>query len=358
MPDWPEPIQTLRNHFPEEMRLLRGGAGFVSGIVLVFAIFVGLLGGNWQLGYAHDWILTSIFGLFVPGAIGLVSPLWYWVGRPVWDRIDRPGNRYFERWRTARFLPGQIGAVLGISLFSLVNATSGFWIQTLIPFGLALGLGSPVWFWLLRPLAKEWSPSWVPAASETPFPEGFAGRTLSGIGVLFVMAVAVTAVIALPVAAIGEPVTSNGLTVSIPESRTTTEVIESDGESRTVTHDWRFLLVRLSVDNEANAPRSIPGRTEGDVAVIAPECSANNFGEPANNCNQAYLDGDFRADGKEYPYYDTRQEAVGGTIRPGEGLSGWVVFRIENRPVQNPSFDAMVVIDDVGRWRLPDEWRA
>jgi hypothetical protein len=179
---------------------------------------------------------------------------------------------------------------------------------------------------------------------------------LPAIGVLFVIGVAVTAVIAVPVVAVGEPVASNGLSVSITETRTTTEVTELGGDSVAATHEWRLLLVRLEVYNVANGPRPVPGQSVGDVAVIAPECGANNFGEPANNCNRAYLDGDFRADDEEYTNWDDRQAAVGGTIASGERLSGWLVFRIEGSPSQTPSFDAMVIVDDVGRWTLPAEW--
>ena len=181
-----------------------------------------------------------------------------------------------------------------------------------------------------------------------------AVRILLAIGVLLVISVAVTARIALPVAGVREPVASNGLSVSITETRTTTEVTELDGQSVEATHGWRLLLVRLEVHNVGDGPRPVPGRSVGDIAVIAPECEANTFGEPANNCNQAYLDGAFRADGEEYANYDARQEAVGGTLSPGERITGWLVFRIERSPTRKPSFDAMVIVDNVGRWVLLD----
>lgn len=239
-----------------------------------------------------------------------------------------------------------------------MSATSRFWVQTLIPFGLLLGLVSPLWYWVGRPIVGARVPRVVPTPSDVPSPAVPVVRILPAIGVLFVIGVAVTAVIALPVAPVGEPVTSNGPSVSITETRTTTEVTELDGQSVAASHGWRLLLVRIEVQNVADEPRPVPGQSVGDIAVIAPECGANNFGEPANNCNQVYLDGDFRADGEEYANYDARQETVGGTISSGERITGWLVFRIERSPTRNPSFDAVVIVDDVGRWTLPAGWRS
>ena len=338
------------------MRILRGLGGLVAGVIIVFEVFVVLLSGNWQLGYTHDWLLTTIFGLLVPAGLGIVSPLWYWIGRPLWARFDRPGRQYLRRWGDGTFLLGLAGPLVGASLFFLVSATSPFWVQTLIPFGLAIGLACPSWFWVVRPIAGDRIPRVVPMPSDVPSSAVPLVRMLPAIGVLFVIGVAVTAVIALPVVAVGEPVASNGLSVSITETRTTTEVTEPGGDSVTATHGWGLLLVHLEVHNVADGPRPVPGRSVGDIAVIAPECGANNFGEPANNCNQAYLDGDFRANGEEFTNWDDRQAAVDGTIGPGERLSGWLVFRIEGSPVQNPSFGAVVVVEDVGRWTLPAEW--
>jgi len=358
MPDWPGPIRILRGQLPAEMRILRGAGGLLAGGVVVFEVLVVLLGGNWQLGYTHDWLLTTIFGLLIPAGVGILSPLWLWVGRPLWVRFDRSGQQRLPEWRGATFLPGLVGPLAGASLFFLVSATSRFWVQTLIPFGLLLGIVSPLWYWVVRPIAGDRLARVVPMPSDVPSPAVPAVRILPAIGVLFVIGMAVTAVIALPVAAVGEPVASDGLSVSITETQTVTEVTDLEGQSVAATHDWRLLLVRLEVHNVADGPRAVPGQSVGDIAVIAPECGANNFGEPANNCNQAYLDGDFRADGEEYANYDARQEAVGGTISSGERITGWLVFRIERSPTQTPSFDVMVIVDDVGRWTLPAGWRS
>lgn len=357
MVDWPGPIQGFRASLPTEMRILRGVGGLLGGTVLLFATFVVLLGGNWRLGYTHEWLLTTIFGFFIAAGVGIVSPLWYWLGRPIWFRFDRPGRQFVSRLEVAKFLPGLLGSLIGAGLFFLVSATSGFWVQTLIPFGLAIGIGSPLWFWILRPLVGHRIPRFLWVNADLPSPAGFAVNVLPAVAGLFVAGVIVTWVIALPIVAVGQPVPADGLTVSVSETRTTTEVTELGGDSLTVTHDRGLLLVRLVVDNDGTNSRPLPGRSVGDITVIAPECGANNFGEPANNCNQAYLDGDFRADGEEYANYDERQEAIGGTLAAGERVSGWLVFRIEGPPTGTTSFDAMVIVDDVGRWRLGDDWR-
>ena len=357
MVDWPGPIRTLRGRLPTELRLLRGAAGFLGGLLLVFGVFVVLLGGNWRLGYTHEWLLTTIFGLFIAAGVGILSPLWYWIGRPIWFRIDRPGRQFVGRWEAAKFLPGLLGSLIGAGLFFLVSATSGFWVQTLIPFGLAIGLVSPLWFWVFRPFVGHRLPNFPFIDADLPSPAALAVSVLPTVAVLFGVGVIVTWVIALPIVGVGQPVSADGVTVSVLDTRTTTEVTELEGRSVRATHEWRLLLVRLVVDNEGTSPRPLAGRSVGDIALIAPEGGANNFGGPANNWNEAYLDGDFRADGVEYANYSERQESAGGTLAAGDRVSGWLVFRIESPPTGPPTFDAMVIVDDVGRWRLGDDWR-
>ena len=74
MPDWPGPVSSIRERLPAEMRILRGLGGFLAGILITFEVFVVLLGGNWRLGYTHEWLLTTIFGLFVPSVFGSGPP--------------------------------------------------------------------------------------------------------------------------------------------------------------------------------------------------------------------------------------------------------------------------------------------
>lgn len=350
--DWPEPIRTLRGYIPAEMRVLRGAIGLIGGIILGFEIILLMLSGNWHLGYTHERFLASLLGLLVPAAIGIISPLWYWVGRPVWYRIERPGLTVVHRWRDARFLPGLAGAVIGGSLFFPVSATSRFWVQTLVPFGLLVGFASPVWFWIVRPGAGQWIDTTLPSGFSPASFRKKSVRLLAVVGVLFVTSMAVTAMIALPVVSIGDPTRSNGVSVAITDVRTTTEVTERGGMTVEAAHNWQLLLVRLTVENEGETRRPLPGRTVGDIAVIAPECIANNFGEPTNNCNQVHLDGNFSTNGEDYTTYNVRYESVDGMIAPGQRLSGWLVFRLENPPSNESSFDAMVIVDGVGRWKI------
>lgn len=82
---WPAPIRTLRGYLPAEMRVLRGAGGALVGVILFGSILSILLGGNWHLGYGDDRILVAIFLVLLPAGLGVASPIWYWLGRPVWD---------------------------------------------------------------------------------------------------------------------------------------------------------------------------------------------------------------------------------------------------------------------------------
>lgn len=364
---WPAPIRTLRGVLPAEMRVLRGAAGFLGGVLLVGLVFVELLGSNWQLGFRYTQPLTVIFLALIPGGIGIVSPLWYWLGRPVWYRLERPGGWLFRRWRRARFLPGLVGPLFGIWLFIPVSATSRFWTQLLIPLGLLVALASPLWWWVGRPLLIEYLEAAF--ARRLSLPDPLAGgstgplrtamaRLVPAAVLLIVVSAAVTAVISLPVVPMGEPVDHDGLVVTVSEPRSTNSLTEVEGEARRATDSWRFLLLRITVENRAAEPRPLPSASIGDVAVIAPECDAQTFGEPSNNCNQLYLDRSFSVDGRTFTSYAERREAAGRSLGPGETVTGWVAFRIEGQPVRNPDFEAMVIVEDISRWSLGEDWLA
>lgn len=349
--------------------MARGAVGLGAGVLVLFGVFVTLLGGNWQLGFRHDWVLTLIFVDLVPAALGILSPVWYWIGRPLWYHLGRPGGRRFEHWQSARFLPGILGPLVGIALLFPVSATSRFWIQILVPFGLMVGVGSPLWFWFLRPLASAWDrgpripltnrvTAGLPAGvldrlSRTP------GSRVVAIGLaLLLLSAAVTVVIALPVNAPGESVRSNGLTVSVTDIRTTDSLTTADGETTSADDTWGFLLVRIAVENRGASSRSLPGTGIGSIAVIAPACEAMTFGEPRNNCNSAYVGQNFTAGGETYRTYEEEVVATDGTIEPGQRVAGWLAYRIESAPSADPAFEAMIVVDDIGRWTLGDDWRA
>lgn len=361
MSAWPAPIRTARGFLPAEMRVLRGGLGFVGGVALVFGATVQLLGGNWQLGFRHDWILTAIFFVFFSGAVGILSPLWFWLGRPVWFRVDRPGAGLVNPEHPPHFLAGLAGAVLGLALMFPVSATSRFPVQPLFPLGLFVGITTPLWYWVGRPIAgarvhrsSVFGPWFVEEQSGSPA-VAFGRRVLPAAAVVLIASFAVTAAIALPVAAMGEPVVRNGLAVTVSDSRTTTTITRADGEIVRVDSIRVFLLVHVTVENQAGTERSLPNAGTGDITLIAPECRANNFGEPSNNCNLVYLDGAFTADGDEYRSYAGQREAAAGTIAPRETVNGWMVYRLESPPSGGNGFEAMVIVDEIGRWSLGDD---
>lgn len=360
MPEWPGPIRAARRHLPEEMRLLRGGLGLVGGVALVFGTFVQLLGGNWQLGFRHDWFLTAIFFGFIAGAVGVVSPLWYWLGRPVWHRLRRPGNNLVGRWREAQFLLGLAGAVLGLVLLFPVSATSRLPEQILFPLGLLVGIAAPLWYWVGRPIAGARLHQlpvvgpWFVEESGASQVKDLGRRLLPVIGALLLASAAVTAAIALPVAAMGEPVDRNGVAVTVAEPRTVSAITTPDGGTVSADHIRAFLLIRVTVTNQAGSEQPLPGAGAGDITHIAAACQANNFGEPSNNCNQVYLDGPFSAGGVDYVNFADEREAAGGRIGPGRTVDGWLAFRIEGSSPEE-GFEPMVIVDGVGRWTLGED---
>lgn len=352
---WPAPIRTLRGVLPAEMRVLRGAVGALGGAFLFGSVLVILIGGNWQLGYGDDRILVGIFLVLIPAGLGVVSPVWYWLGRPVWHWVDRPGVQRLRPFHGARFLPGLVGSVLGVALIVPVSATSRLLEQTLAPFGLAIAIGAPLWYWLVRPTGVVHTARWLPGVRSGSTLAARAVRTLSILGVLFAASLAITAVIALPVVGLGDPVTAGGLSVTVTDTHTVADVAEIEGEEGYGRYSWQLLLVRVSVENQGATRQRPPGMSAGDITVIAPACSAQNFGEPSNNCNQAFVDGRFRANGTTYANYETRLRSAGGTLGPGDRITGWLVFRLESRPTQSAGVKSMVIVDDVGRWTLRDE---
>lgn len=351
---WPAPIRTLRGSLPAEMRVLRGAAGALGGAFVFGCLLVILLGGNWHLGYGDDRLFVAIYVLLVPAGLGIASPLWYWFGRPVWVWFDRPGGRRLRPLHSVRFLPGLAGSVTGVALFVPVGATSRLLRQTLAPFGLAIALGAPLWYWVFRPVGVVNADRWLPDGPGGSPVATAAVRTLLVLGVLFGVSLAITAAIALPVVGIGESVPTDGLAVTVTDVRTAPEIAELEDGTGHASDGWQFLLVRVSVENRGDVRGHLPGTSVGDFTVIAPPCRARTFGEPSHTCNQVFVDGPFRANGSTYANYETNRAAAEGTIAPGEHVSGWLAFRLESRPTRTDGADSMVIVDDVGRWTLGD----
>jgi len=352
---WPAPIRILRGYLPAEMRVLRGAVGALSGVILFGSILSILLGGNWHLGYGDDRLLVAIFLVLIPAGLGVASPIWYWLGRPVWDWFDRPGDHFLGPFREVRFLPGLAGSVIGVALIFPVSATSRLLIQTLAPFGLAIAIGTPLWYWVVRPTGVVDTERWLPEIPSESRLTTAAVQSILVLGVLFGASLSITSVIALPAVGIGDSVPADGLAVTVTDTRTASEIAEIEDGVVHGSDGWQLLLVRVSVENQGEARRQLPGTSVGDITVIAPPCSAQNFGEPSHNCNQVYVDGNFRTNGTTYTNYETRQAAADGTIGPGDRIAGWLVFRLESRPIQTSGSDSMVIVDDVGRWTLGDE---
>lgn len=328
--------------------LLKGALGLLGGLLSAFLILVSVISGNWQMGVSNDRFLTVIYLVIAPAAVGIASPLWFWFGRAIWRRIGHPGRHYLERLSAARFLPGIAAAALGLAVILPVSATSRFWTQTRLPFGLLIAIVGPVWFWVGRPFLGDRIGRWLP----TPDAEvaALTARWVPAVAGLLLLSVVITSVIALPVAAVGDPVDEGGLTVTVTDARTVESITRMDGETVMNDHGWRLLMVRLSVRNDGRLTRPLPGGSYGDVAAIAPECSAQTFGEPSNNCNQVFLDGPFSVDNETFPSYEDQYSATGGEIPPGQSVTGWYVYRIEGSLHPDVDDEPMVIVDDIGRW--------
>lgn len=351
---WPSSIRTLRGYLPTDMRVLRGAVGAFSGVILFVSIISILLSGNWQLGYGDDRILVAIFLVLIPAGLGVASPIWYWLGRPVWGWFDRPGNTLLRPLQEVRFLPGLVGSVIGVTLLFPVHATSRLFVQSLAPFGLAIAVGTPLWYWILRPTGVVDTERWLPEIPSGSPLTTTAARSLLVLGVLFGASLAITTVIALPIVGIGQPVTEDRVAIAITDAQTVTGISGIGNGAGYGSDSGQFLLIRVSVENQAETRRPLPGASVGDITVIAPTCRVQNFGEPSHNCNQVYVDGNFSANGTTYRNYDSRHASADGTIGPGDRITGWLVYRLESRPTQPNGFESMVIIDDVGRWALSD----
>jgi hypothetical protein len=347
------PSKTLRGRLPAEMRVVRGALGLAGGVALLFAVTTALLGGNWQLGFGDTRPLAPAVFAVVPALLGVASPLWYWAGRPAWHRLDRPGADLAAPLAGATFLPGVAATAVGVALLLPVTATSGRPVQVLAPLGVFVALAGPLWFWFGRPLVGERVERALPDAAAGDAPSAAALRASLGGAVLVAAAVAVGVATALPVVAVGDPVTAGGLTVTVSDATTADSVVEAGGGDAYGDSAWRLLLVRIVVENRGDEPRSLPGGEVTEISLVAPACSAQNFGEPANNCNEVYLDGPFEAGERRYANYDDQQAAVGGTVAPGGRVTGWLVFRVEGAPASGDG-PAMLVVDGVGRWSVTE----
>lgn len=349
-PRWmasPEIVARLHRTLPQGMRPVSGILGLIGGVTIVVILTVVLLGGNWQLGFGDDRPLVLIFGLGFPAAVGITSPLWFWVGRPVWVHYGRPGEDHWRSLYDVKFLPGLAGSLVGVLLVLPVSATSPLPVQVLAPFGIGLGIVAPAWYWGVGPVFRPQTDALLAEASSDSIDAIPGARTGVGLVVLLVLSAVVTTAIALPVVGTGETITSGGLTVTVDDTTTVESVTAIDDGEVHGTDSWRLLLVSVTVENRATTPQEMPGTSVGDVTVISPACGVQNFGEPAYNCNQVFLDGRFTGDGTEYPSYS------GGTIAPGEQEGGWLVYRLEQRPDRRGGPRGMIIVDDVGRWELP-----
>jgi hypothetical protein len=173
---------------------------------------------------------------------------------------------------------------------------------------------------------------------------------LAALSLLVAVSVLVTSVVSLPLVGVGESVTtSGGMSVAVTDVETRASIEAADGDLIDGGAGG-VLLVRLEGANGGDTPTAVPGGSVGDVAVISETCDAQTFGEPSNNCNRVYLDGNFTVGDRVYTNWEVVRERAGGSVGPDERLGGWLAYRIEGRSADG--FEGMVIVDDVGRWRF------
>ncbi|WP_276997401.1 DUF4352 domain-containing protein [Haloquadratum walsbyi] len=117
---------------PSGFRFAYGLAGMLSGLVLTLIGFIFFLGGSLTVGGGGIGAFIFYFGIVL--AVG--SPVWYWIGRPIYVAIVGERNAPWYRPpgtlhpnRLIRYssigLYSAVGLLLGVIMFAILSGGSG-----------------------------------------------------------------------------------------------------------------------------------------------------------------------------------------------------------------------------------------
>lgn len=243
---------------------------------------------------------------------------------------------------------GGIGSSLGVG-------GSGIWGAILL-FALLLVVGSPLWYWVLRPIFV-----WSYGERDAPWyrPPGtlhnsrlVRGVSIGGysLAVLFLLLVFSAAIMGGggEQLEVGEEAETEKFTASVTEIRTTDRFTEGGGfseENQSAADSATFVLMQFQVENTGDSRGGPPGDT-----LLTDEIEL----QYKDNSQDPMRVDNFTADGASYVSYAEVVQERDRSIFPGTSLSGWLVFEL---PEEFERGEAVVRVElgpdsDVYEWIL------
>lgn len=219
-------------------------------------------------------------------------------------------------------LVGGAGASLGVG-------GGGAWSAILL-FALLLVVGSPLWYWILRPIfvwsyrernAPWYRPPGTLHNNRVVRVVSIGGYSLSVLFLLLVFSAAIMGGGGEQLE-VGEEAETEKFTASVTEVRTADRFTEGGGfieENQSAADSATFVLIQFQVENTGDSQGEPPG--DGLITEEIELQYKDNSQNPMRLFN-------FTADGSSYVSYDEAVQEQDGTLFPGASVSGWLVFEL------------------------------
>lgn len=230
---------------------------------------------------------------------------------------------------------------------------AGIWGGIFV-FALLLAVGSPLWYWVGRPLYV-----WKFGERDAPFyrPPGTLSENRAvkygSIGAYSLVVILLSIFIIAAATSggptqleLGEEVSTEKFAASVTEIETTDRIVESGlgEEEREVSPGATFVLVKFEITNIGDSQGEVPANK-----IISNEVNMEYNDETLDPIETDH----FSAEGVSYESYQTVSEENSNTIFPGTTISGWFVFQIAEGFDRE---DAVVRIE-IGPETQVYEWR-